>query len=83
MFKKRLQIESGNSNRKKLIKPISPGLLVIDGFGLAKLTDKQASDYCDVVTGQCVIIGNRDVHERTAHSIMAPPWVAVPIMFTN
>ena len=83
MFKKRLQIGSGNSYRKKLTKPISPGLLIIDGFGLAKLTDKQASASCGVVTERCVIISNRDVYERTAHSIMAPPWVAVPIMCTN
>jgi len=71
MFKKLLQSRADNSYERELIKLISPELLIIDDFGLQRLTDEQAGDFYEVVIerygeASMVITGNRDVHEWMA-----------------
>src|SRR5664279_2184119 len=68
MFKKLLQSRADNSHGRELIKLISPELLIIDDFGLQRLTDDQANDFYEVVVERygrtsTVITSNRDVHE--------------------
>jgi DNA replication protein DnaC len=63
-----------------MIKLISPDLLIIDDFGLQRLTDVQAGDFYEVIIerygrASVVITSNRDVQE----------WMALfddPIMAT-
>ncbi|MDA8162807.1 MAG: IS21-like element helper ATPase IstB [Desulfobacteraceae bacterium] len=79
MFKKLLQSRADNSYGRELIKLISPELLIIDDFGLQRLSDEQGSDFYEVVIerygrASTVITSNRDVHEWMAlfdDSIMA------------
>lgn len=71
MFKKLLQSRADNSYGKELLKLISPELLVIDDFGLQKLTDEQSGDFYEVIIerhgrASTVITSNRDVHEWMA-----------------
>jgi len=71
MFKKLLQSRADNSYGKELIKLISPNLLIIDDFGLQRLTDEQAGDFYEVVIerygrASMIITSNRDVHEWMA-----------------
>jgi len=71
MFKKLLQSRADNSYGRELIKLISPDLLIIDDFGLQRLTDEQAGDFYEVVIerygkASMVITSNRDVHEWMA-----------------
>ena len=71
MFKKLLQSKADNSYGKELIKFISPKLLVIDDFGLQRLTDEQASDFYEIIIERygraaTVITSNRDVQEWMA-----------------
>lgn len=71
MFKKLLQSRADNSYGRELIKLISPELLIIDDFGLQRLTDQQSSDFYEVVIerygkSSTVITSNRDVHEWMA-----------------
>ena len=71
MFKKLLQSKADNSYGKELIKFISPELLVIDDFGLQRLTDEQASDFYEIIIERygraaTVITSNRDVQEWMA-----------------
>lgn len=68
MFKKLLQSRADNSHGRELIKLISPELLIIDDFGLQKLTEEQAGDFYEVVIerygkASIVITSNRDVDE--------------------
>jgi len=68
MFKKLLQSRADNSHGRELIKLISPELLIIDDFGLQKLTDEQSGDFYEVVIerygkASIVITSNRDVDE--------------------
>jgi DNA replication protein DnaC len=68
MFKKLLQSRADNSYGRELIKLISPDLLIIDDFGLQRLTDEQAGDFYEVIIerygkASMVITSNRDVHE--------------------
>lgn len=68
MFKKLLQSRADNSHGRELIKLISPELLIIDDFGLQRLTDDQANDFYEVVVERygrtsTAITSNRDVHE--------------------
>lgn len=68
MFKKLLQSRADNSHEKEVLKLITPELLIIDDFGLQKLTDEQAGDFYEVVIerygrSSTVITSNRDVHE--------------------
>jgi DNA replication protein DnaC len=71
MFKKLLQSRADNSYGRELVKLISPDLLIIDDFGLQRLTDEQAGDFYEVVIeryakASMVITSNRDVHEWMA-----------------
>ena len=71
MFKKLLQSRADNSYGKELVKLIGPELLIIDDFGLQRLTDEQAGDFYEVVIerygrASMVITSNRDVHEWMA-----------------
>ncbi len=68
MSKKLLQSRADNSHGRELIKLISPELLIIDDFGLQRLTDEQANDFYEVIVeryarASTVITSNRDVHE--------------------
>ena len=68
MFKKLLQSRADNSYGKELLKLISPELLVIDDFGLQKLTDEQSGDFYEVIIerygrASTVITSNRDINE--------------------
>jgi DNA replication protein DnaC len=71
MFKKLLQSRADNSYGKELLKLISPELLVIDDFGLQKLTEEQSGDFYEVIIERhgrtsTVITSNRDVQEWMA-----------------
>lgn len=71
MFKKLLQSRADNSYGKELVKLIGPDLLIIDDFGLQRLTDEQAGDFYEVVIerygkASTVITSNRDVNEWMA-----------------
>ena len=71
MFKKLLQSRADNSYGRELVKLISPDLLIIDDFGLQRLTDEQAGDFYEVVIERYgkaskMITSNRDVHEWMA-----------------
>ena len=67
MFKKLLQSRADNSYVRELVKLISPELLIIDDFGLQRLTEEQAGDFYEVVIerygkASMVITSNRDVN---------------------
>jgi DNA replication protein DnaC len=71
MFKKLLQSRADNSYGRELIKLIGAELLIIDDFGLQRLTDEQATDFYEVIVerygrASTVITSNRDVHEWMA-----------------
>jgi len=71
MFKRLLQSRADNSYERELIKLISPDLLIIDDFGLQKLTVEQAGDFYEVVIeryakASTVITSNRDMQEWMA-----------------
>jgi DNA replication protein DnaC len=71
MFKRLLQSRADNSHGRELVKLISPELLIIDDFGLQRLTDEQANDFYEVVVerygrASTVITSNRDVQEWMA-----------------
>jgi DNA replication protein DnaC len=71
MFKKLLQSRADNSYGRELVKLISPELLIIDDFGLQRLTEEEAGDFYEVVIerygkASMVITSNRDVNEWMA-----------------
>lgn len=71
MFKKLLQSRADNSYERELIKLISPDLLIIDDFGLQKLTDEQSGDFYEIIVerygkASTVITSNRDLQEWMA-----------------
>ena len=71
MFKRLPQSRADNSHGRELVKLISPELLIIDDFGLQRLTDEQANDFYEVVVerygrASTVITSNRDVQEWMA-----------------
>jgi DNA replication protein DnaC len=71
MFKKLLQSRADNSYGRELVKLISPELLIIDDFGLQRLTDEQTIDFYEVVVERygrtsTIITSNRDVQEWMA-----------------
>ena len=71
MFKRLLQSRADNSYEREVLKLISPDLLIIDDFGLQKLTEQQAGDFYEVVIerygrASTVITSNRDVQEWMA-----------------
>jgi DNA replication protein DnaC len=71
MFKRLLQSRADNSYERELIKLISPDLLIIDDFGLQRLTGDQSGDFYEVVVerygkASTVITSNRDLQEWMA-----------------
>lgn len=71
MFKRLLQSRADNSYERELIKLLSPDLLILDDFGLQKLTEDQAGDFYEVVVerygkASTVITSNRDLQEWMA-----------------
>lgn len=71
MFKKLLQSRADNSYEREVVKLISPDLLVIDDFGLQRLTEQQAGDFYEIVIerygkSSTVITSNRDMQEWMA-----------------
>lgn len=71
LFKRLLQSRGDNSYEREVVKLISPDLLIIDDFGLQRLTDMQAGDFYEIVVerygrASTVITSNRDVHEWQA-----------------
>ena len=71
MFKRLLQSRADNSYERELIKLIGPDLLIIDDFGLQRLTGDQSGDFYEVVVerygkASTVITSNRDLQEWMA-----------------
>ena len=71
LFKRLLQSRGDNSYEREVVKLISHDLLIIDDFGLQRLTDMQAGDFYEIVVerygrASTVITSNRDVHEWQA-----------------
>lgn len=71
MFKRLLQSRADNSYERELIKLLSPDLLILDDFGLQKLTEDQSGDFYEVVVerygkASTVITSNRDLQEWMA-----------------
>jgi DNA replication protein DnaC len=71
MFKKLLQSRADNSYEREVVKFISPDLLVIDDFGLQRLTEQQAGDFYEIVIerygkSSTIITSNRDMQEWMA-----------------
>ena len=68
MFKVLYAARADNSLDRELLKLISPSLLVIDDFGLERLTPEQAHDFYEIVSeryerGATIITSNRHVAE--------------------
>ena len=68
MFKALYAARADNSLERELIKLISPGLLVIDDFGLVRLTPEQSHDFYEIISeryerGSTIITSNRHVAE--------------------
>ncbi len=71
IFKTLLQSRADNSFEKELIRFISPDLLLIDDFGLQKLTHQEANDFYEIVVerygrASTIITSNRHVDEWEA-----------------
>ena len=71
IFKTLLQSRADNSFEKELIRFISPALLLIDDFGLQKLTHQEANDFYEIVVerygrASTIITSNRHVDEWEA-----------------
>lgn len=68
MFKTLYAARADNSLEKELIKLISPSLLVIDDFGLVRLTSEQSRDFYEIISerygrASTIITSNRDITE--------------------
>ncbi len=68
MFKNLYAARADNSLEKELIRLISPNLLVIDDFGLEKLTPEQAHDFYEIIAeryerSSTIITSNRHITE--------------------
>ena len=71
IFKTLMQSRADNSFERELIKYIGPDLLVIDDFGLQKLTHQEANDFYEIVVerygrASTIITSNRHVDEWEA-----------------
>jgi DNA replication protein DnaC len=71
MFKKLLQSRADNSYEREVVKLISPDLLIIDDFGLQRLSEEQAGDFYEIVIerygrASTLFTSNRDMHEWMA-----------------
>ena len=68
MFKNLYAARADNSLEKELVKFIAPSLLVIDDFGLGKLSPEQANDFYEIVSeryerASTIITSNRYITE--------------------
>lgn len=68
MFKALYAARADNSLERELLKLISPALLVIDDFGLERLTPEQAHDFYEIISeryerGATILTSNRHVTE--------------------
>jgi DNA replication protein DnaC len=68
MFKTLYAARADNSLEKELIKLIAPALLVIDDFGLVRLTSEQSRDFYEIISerygrASTIITSNRDIIE--------------------
>lgn len=68
MFKVLFAARADNSLERELLKLISPVLLIIDDFGLERLTPEQAHDFYEIISeryerGSTIITSNRHVSE--------------------
>lgn len=68
MFKNLYAARADNSLEKELIRLIAPSLLVIDDFGLERLTPEQAHDFYEIISeryerASTIITSNRHVTE--------------------
>lgn len=68
MFKTLYAARADNSLEKELLKLIAPALLIIDDFGLERLTQEQAHDFYEIVSerygrGSTILTSNRHINE--------------------
>ena len=68
MFKMLYAARADNSLEKELVRLIVPSLLVIDDFGLVRLTTEQSRDFYEIVSerygrASTIITSNRDITE--------------------
>lgn len=68
MFKVLYAARADNSLEKELVRLIAPNLLVIDDFGLVRLTPEQSRDFYEIVSerygrASTIITSNRDITE--------------------
>ncbi|TRO77524.1 ATP-binding protein [Desulfuromonas acetexigens] len=68
MFKTLYAARADNSLEKELLKLITPSLLVIDDFGLERLSAEQAHDFYEIVSesyerGSTILTSNRHITE--------------------
>lgn len=69
MFKNLYAARADNSLEKELTRLIAPSLLVIDDFGLERLTQEQAHDFYEIISeryerASTIITSNRHITER-------------------
>jgi len=68
MFKTLYAARADNSLEKELVRLIAPSLLVIDDFGLVRLTPEQSRDFYEIISerygrASTIITSNRDITE--------------------
>lgn len=68
MFKTLYAARADNSLEKELVRLIAPNLLVIDDFGLVRLTPEQSRDFYEIISerygrASTIITSNRDITE--------------------
>ena len=68
MFKALYAARADNSLEKELVRLIAPSLLVIDDFGLVRLTPEQSRDFYEIISerygrASTIITSNRDITE--------------------
>lgn len=68
MFKTLYAARADNSLEKELVRLIAPSLLVIDDFGLVRLTSEQSRDFYEIISerygrASTIITSNRDITE--------------------
>ncbi|HSW37873.1 MAG TPA: IS21-like element helper ATPase IstB [Acidobacteriota bacterium] len=68
MFKTLYAARADNSLERELVRLIAPGLLVIDDFGLVKLSPEQSRDFYEIISerygrASTIITSNRDIAE--------------------
>ena len=68
MFKTLYAARADNSLEKEMVRMIAPSLLVIDDFGLVRLTSEQSRDFYEIISerygrASTIITSNRDITE--------------------